>query len=94
MGPVGDSTSSRALSLAGRRHVAPWLPIFRKPVFAARAEPRLLRAVHEQRLEPLYNFVADLLHMNGQPVPFLPARERRVDAVWTTSSEGNVEPRA
>src|SRR5262245_10324772 len=49
-------------------------------LFAGEAETRLedlLRAAYEQRLEPLYNFMADLPHMNGQPVPFLPAREVR-----------------
>jgi len=49
-------------------------------LFAGEAEGRideLLRAAHERRLEPLYDFMADLPRLNGQPVPFLPAREVR-----------------
>jgi radical SAM superfamily enzyme YgiQ (UPF0313 family) len=49
-------------------------------LFAGEAEGRiddLLRAAYERRLEPMYNFMADLPHLNGQPVPILPAREVR-----------------
>jgi radical SAM superfamily enzyme YgiQ (UPF0313 family) len=49
-------------------------------LFAGEAEGRideLLRAAHERRLEPMYNFMADLPHLEGQPVPLLPAREVR-----------------
>jgi radical SAM superfamily enzyme YgiQ (UPF0313 family) len=37
-----------------------------------RLEPLLLDA-YEKRLKPLYNFMNDLPHLEGQPVPYLPA---------------------
>jgi radical SAM superfamily enzyme YgiQ (UPF0313 family) len=49
-------------------------------IFAGEAEGRIddfLRAAHARRLEPVSNFLGDLPAMNGQPVPFLPAREVR-----------------
>jgi radical SAM superfamily enzyme YgiQ (UPF0313 family) len=45
-------------------------------LFAGEAEGRmeeLLRAAHERRLAPLYDFMGDLPQMGGQPIPFLPA---------------------
>ena len=44
-------------------------------LFAGEAEdrmPALLRAAFQNRLEPLYNFMADLPALDGQPLPFLP----------------------
>jgi len=47
-------------------------------LFAGEAEGRLddlLRAAHERRLAPLYNFMADLPGLEAQPMPILPARQ-------------------
>jgi pyruvate-formate lyase-activating enzyme len=44
-------------------------------LFAGEAEGRLdeiLRAAHEKRLKPLYNFIADLPGLEGQPPIYLP----------------------
>jgi radical SAM superfamily enzyme YgiQ (UPF0313 family) len=45
-------------------------------LFAGEAEcgrlAEILKAAHERRLEPVYNFMDDLPHMEGQPIPFLP----------------------
>jgi len=44
-------------------------------LFAGEAEARLeeiLKAAHERRLQPIYNFMNDLPHLEGQPIPFLP----------------------
>jgi pyruvate-formate lyase-activating enzyme len=49
-------------------------------LFAGEAEGRLealVCAAHEQRLEPVYNHLEDLPHLDGQPIPFLPARLAR-----------------
>lgn len=44
-------------------------------LFAGEAEGRLdeiLKAAYRRRLEPIYNFMNDLPHLEGQPIPFLP----------------------
>ena len=44
-------------------------------LFAGEAENRLdeiLKAACERRLQPVYNFMNDLPHLQGQPIPFLP----------------------
>jgi radical SAM superfamily enzyme YgiQ (UPF0313 family) len=44
-------------------------------LFAGEAENRLdeiLKAAYERRLQPVYNFMNDLPHLEGQPIPFLP----------------------
>jgi hypothetical protein len=45
-------------------------------LFAGEAEggrlAALLKDAHERRLKPIYNFMEDLPHMEGQPIPFLP----------------------
>jgi radical SAM superfamily enzyme YgiQ (UPF0313 family) len=44
-------------------------------LFAGEAEGRLdeiLKAAYERRLKPMYNFIADLPGLEGQPPPFLP----------------------
>lgn len=44
-------------------------------LFAGESEGRfadLLRAAHERRMEPLYNYMADLPGMDGQCMPYLP----------------------
>jgi radical SAM superfamily enzyme YgiQ (UPF0313 family) len=44
-------------------------------LFAGEAENRLdeiLKAACERRLQPVYNFMNDLPHLEGQPIPFLP----------------------
>jgi hypothetical protein len=45
-------------------------------LFAGEAEQgrlgEILKAAHERRLKPIYNFMEDLPHMEGQPIPFLP----------------------
>jgi radical SAM superfamily enzyme YgiQ (UPF0313 family) len=44
-------------------------------LFAGEAENRLdeiLKAAYECRLQPVYNFMNDLPHLEGQPIPFLP----------------------
>jgi pyruvate-formate lyase-activating enzyme len=49
-------------------------------LFAGEAEGRmdeLLRAAHERRLTPLYNFMSDLPGLEGQPLPVLPAHHIR-----------------
>jgi radical SAM superfamily enzyme YgiQ (UPF0313 family) len=46
-------------------------------LFAGEAEGRLeeiFRAAYEHRLKPLYNFMNDLPHLEGRPLPFLPER--------------------
>lgn len=46
-------------------------------LFAGEAEGRLdeiLRAAYERRLEPLYNHMNDLPHLEDRPLPFLPWR--------------------
>jgi radical SAM superfamily enzyme YgiQ (UPF0313 family) len=46
-------------------------------LFAGEAEGRLddlLRAAHERRLAPIYNFMKDLPGLEEQPMPFLPRR--------------------
>jgi hypothetical protein len=46
-------------------------------LFAGEAEGRvetLVRAAHERRLEPVYDYLQDLPHLTGQPIPFLPTR--------------------
>jgi radical SAM superfamily enzyme YgiQ (UPF0313 family) len=49
-------------------------------LFAGEAEGRLddlLRAAHERRLAPIYNFMNDLPGLEGQPLPILPAHNIR-----------------
>jgi hypothetical protein len=49
-------------------------------LFAGEAEGRLddlLRAAHERRLAPMYNFMRDLPGLDGQPVPYLPPQHAR-----------------
>ena len=49
-------------------------------LFAGEAEGRfadLLRAAYERRLEPLYNFMADLPELQGQALPYLPPEVAR-----------------
>ncbi|MCK7578601.1 MAG: radical SAM protein [Chromatiales bacterium] len=44
-------------------------------LFAGESEEHftdLLRAAHERRLEPIYNYMSDLPELDGQPLPFLP----------------------
>jgi len=44
-------------------------------LFAGEAENRLdeiIQAACERRLQPVYNFMNDLPHLEGQPIPFLP----------------------
>jgi len=45
-------------------------------LFAGEAEQgrlgEILKAAHVRRLKPIYNFMEDLPHMEGQPIPFLP----------------------
>jgi radical SAM superfamily enzyme YgiQ (UPF0313 family) len=44
-------------------------------LFAGEAENRveeILNAAYERRLQPVYNFMNDLPHLEGQPIPFLP----------------------
>jgi radical SAM superfamily enzyme YgiQ (UPF0313 family) len=46
-------------------------------LFAGEAEERLdefLRAAHERRLQPMYNFMKTLPYLENQPLPFLPRR--------------------
>lgn len=46
-------------------------------LFAGEAEGRLgdiLQAAYEERLQPLYNFMTALPHLENQPLPFLPRR--------------------
>ena len=49
-------------------------------LFAGEAEGRLddlLRAAHERRLAPIYNFMKDLPGLEAQPLPLLPQRDVR-----------------
>jgi hypothetical protein len=67
-------------------------------LFAGEAEGRLealVCAAHEQRLEPMYNHLEDLPHLDGQPVPFLPARlARRYAGTLGSLTLGEVAPSA
>ena len=46
-------------------------------LFAGEAEGRLekiFRAAHENRLQPVYNFMKDMPDLENRPLPFLPER--------------------
>jgi radical SAM superfamily enzyme YgiQ (UPF0313 family) len=73
--------------VSGCRAMLPELPVELREalalgvtLFAGEAEGRIdevLRAAHERRLPPTYDFMADLPHLEGQPVPLLPVQQVR-----------------
>ena len=61
-------------------------------LYAGELEGRLavlLREAYEEHLQPLYNFMKDLPDLDGQPIPYLPARlVRRMSGARTSFDAG------